>query len=67
MGIREIAVSRGQTVHNLRRSDLHIMPGLNARDLSTPANRARVEELAQKIRDNGFTSNVTIFLKDEKA
>lgn len=66
MGIRDLAVSRGQTVHNFRRSQLHIMPGLNARDMKSPENVDRVKDLADKIDAKGFTSNVTIFIKDNK-
>ena len=56
MGIREIAVSRGATIHYLRRSQLHIKPGRNARDLSTADNKVHIEWLAGEIEAKGFTS-----------
>lgn len=64
MGIRDIAVSRGQTIHNFRRSQLFIKPGLNARDLSMPDNAAHVEWIAAEIEAKGFTSIAYVFVED---
>lgn len=65
MGIRDIAVSRGQTVHCLRRSQINIKSGLNIRDLSTPDNIAHVEWLAGQIEQRGFEGNVVIFMEGD--
>lgn len=66
MGLRELAESRGQTVHMFKRSTLNIDPDFNIRDLSTPDNREHVEWLAAEIEAKGFTSNIVIFMHGGK-
>lgn len=66
MAYRDIAVSRGQTVHNFKRSQLNIVPGLNVRDLSTADNQAHIRWLADEIKEKGFTSNIYVFMKADK-
>lgn len=62
MGIRDLAVSRGATIHYFHRSKLHIKPGFNIRDMSAPDNIDHVENLADQIEARGFEGNIDIFM-----
>lgn len=66
MGFRDIAVSRGATIHNFRRSQLHIKPGFNIRDMSTDDNKAHVEDLANQIEARGFEGHIDIFMDEDR-
>ena len=57
---------RGGAILNFRRSQIHIDPDLNIRDLSTIDNVAHIEELAALIEENGFTSIIRVFSRDGK-
>ncbi len=63
--VRDQAVKRTNMSHYAPK-DLHIKPGLNARDLTTEAYRERIAELAEDIAVNGVRTPMEVFGENGK-